>query len=198
MALIPLLKEGLVDPSQIVIDAKSGTTGAGRKAQENLLFSEVEGECLPYKIGTHQHLPEIIKYADLYSGQSTDIQFTTHLLPVRRGIISSIYLKRQPHYKDMPDVEFLKRMTTAFDQAYAKNSLVRFGSLEEFPKLLSLKSVVGSPRTHISYTVKGNKIFTFSCIDNLLKGAASQAIENWNSQNRWPTDTGLESIEGVL
>jgi len=198
MALIPLLKNKLVDPSNIVIDAKSGTTGAGRSAKENLLFSEVSESCLPYKIGIHQHLPEIKKYADFFSGANTDIQLTTHLLPIRRGIISSIYLKRHSQFSLESEAKYLSSMTQAYEEFYGKEPLVRFGSVDDNSKLLSLRAVVGSPRTHISYVVRDQKIFVFSCIDNLLKGAASQAVENWNAQNQWSTDLGLEQIEGTL
>ncbi len=198
MALIPLLKNQLVNPTQIVIDAKSGTTGAGRKAKENLLFSEVAGGCPPYKMGEHQHLPEIARYAQMFSGSAVDIQLNTHLLPVRRGIISSIYLRRNPTLAHMPDSEFSNLIQKSFDESYEKNSLVRHGHAEVLPQLLSLRSVVGSARTHISFTVKGDKVYVFSCIDNLLKGAASQAIENWNLLNDWPYNTGLDNLEGNL
>jgi N-acetyl-gamma-glutamyl-phosphate reductase len=186
MALIPLLKAGVLKPESIVIDAKSGTTGAGRKASENLLFTEVDGECLPYRVARHQHLPEINAYLGKFSGVVTDVAFATHLLPTRRGILSSIYAR-------------LARETSAADidaiyaQAYGEYPLVRFGRAE--PKLMSLKRVVGTARNHISYELDGGRIFVFSTIDNLLKGAASQAIENLNRVLDLPVTTGLTELE---
>ena len=199
MALLPLLRDRLVDSSQIVIDAKSGTTGGGRKAKENLLFSEVEGNCLPYRVGEHQHLPEIIKYVKEFSGAEIDPHFITHLLPVRRGIIAGLYLQRAADFIQTSDSQYSEFLKNAYTSVYgSKNSLVKFGSTHENPQLLALRNVVGTARTHISFEVKGSKVFVFSCIDNLLKGAASQALENWNLNHMWPTELGLAQSEVSL
>jgi N-acetyl-gamma-glutamyl-phosphate reductase len=191
LALIPLLKAGVIDPATLVIDAKSGTTGAGKKAAENLLFSEVDGECLPYKVGKHQHLPEIQEYAKVFGGAATDPFFTTHIIPVRRGIIAGLYAKLTP--KADP--------AAAYAEAFAGYPLVsvsRIDSADAPSYALSLKRIAGSPMTRISYQVLGDKLYVFSLIDNLLKGAASQAVENLNRSLDLPVDTGLKQFEGNL
>lgn len=189
MALLPLLKHGLIDTTTLVIDAKSGTTGAGKKAEEGLLFSEVDGECLPYKIGQHQHLPEITQWAKLLTGASIDPFFTTHLLSCRRGIIAGLYA-RLGHGKTQADV------TRAYEASYASYPLVRTG-LASDKSLLQLRSVVGTAHTHIAYQVTGEKLHVFSTLDNLLKGAASQALENFNALNDLPVNLGLTHLEAL-
>jgi N-acetyl-gamma-glutamyl-phosphate reductase len=200
MALIPLFRAGLIDQDSIVIDAKSGTTGGGRKAAESLLFTEVEGECLPYKVTKHQHLPEIMEAASLFASTEFAPFFTTHLLNVRRGIIASIYAKipKEKISRDAKETE--AKIANAFQEAYSHYSLVSYGALgsTSHDSLLSLKRVVGSPRTQISFKVDGEKLYLFSVIDNLVKGAASQAIENFNRLSNEPVDLGLTDVEGVL
>lgn len=191
MALIPLIKKDLVQTETIVIDAKSGTTGGGKKAVENLLFTEVDGECLPYKIGKHQHLPEIIEAIEQFTGVVINPFFTTHLLPTRRGILSSIYMKVKPGVTT-------EQITAAYVNAYDGNPLVFFAESEKQPQLLSLKKVVGTAHTHLSYHLKGDQLFLFSTIDNLMKGAASQAIENFNRLYDFPLETGLEDMEAFI
>lgn len=191
LALIPLLKNGLISENNIVIDAKSGTTGAGKKAAENLLFSEVDGECLPYKIGRHQHYPEIVEAVEEFSGRKIEAHMTTSLLSIRRGIIAGIYAELLP-IKNMQDVE------AAFTSAYGDYSLVSFSAATAAPQLMSLKRVVGTGRTHISYVVEGKKLYVFSCIDNLLKGAASQAIENFNRLSDLPLYVGISQLEPLV
>lgn len=194
MALLPLLNDGLIDIDTLTIDAKSGATGAGRKANEDLLYCEVDAECRPYKVGAHQHLPEICEKASVFAGALIDPIFVTHLLPVRRGIISGIYA-RAPKNKSVTAAELQK----AFEKAYSHYPLVTFGAINpKKPHELSLKRITGSARTQISFEVKDNKIFVFSLIDNLLKGAASQAIENFNRINDLPLTTGLTELKGLL
>lgn len=190
MALIPLLKNKLIDPNQIVIDAKSGTSGAGRKAAENLLFNEVEGDCLPYKVGQHQHTPEIIEAVEMFSGAQIDPHLSTHLLPTRRGIIAGLYLKSLGANKN----EILSNLK----QAYAEYPLVQVDDLAVSSKNASLKRVVGTPKTHLLVEQVKEKVYVFSVIDNLLKGAASQAVENFNQMIDVPIMTGLEQSRGVL
>lgn len=190
MALLPLLKNKVIDSSSIVIDAKSGATGAGKKAESALNFSEIDGECLPYKIGTHQHLPEIILAASIYADVKIRPFFSTHLLPVRRGIIASIYvnLAKDKNLKDVDDT---------FKQYYSDYPLVEFSS-EITRELVSLKNVVGTAKTHICYKVDGEKLYLFSTLDNLLKGAASQAVENFNVLQNLPVTMGLEYLESMI
>lgn len=194
MPLIPLLNGKLINPDSIVIDAKSGTSGGGRKPSEQLLFTEVEGECLPYRVGKHQHLPEIVQAAFAYTGARIEPHFTTSLLPVRRGIISAIYARMVNLKNDVAESAILG----CFQKDFENYPLVKFGVGEQAKKLLSLKRVVGTPRTHIQFQVMGDQLYLFSAIDNLLKGAASQAIENLNKHLGLEVATGLEGKEGIL
>jgi len=171
LALMPLLKQGLIRPDSVVIDAKSGTTGAGRKASESQLFAEVDGECLPYRVGQHQHLPEIRMAARKHANTDFSPHFVTHLLPTKRGISAAIFAK-------LKSDQGLESVESAYQSAYSNYPLVRFG--HDIGKLAKLSHVVNTPFTHISYTVIEDKLYVFSCIDNLLKGAASQAVENLN------------------
>lgn len=181
MALVPLLKKNLIESSSLMIDAKSGTSGAGRKADENLIFSEVNGGCLPYRVGKHQHLPEICEAVQAFSGQTIDPHFVTHLLPVSRGIISGLYATaKTSRFEDIQ---------AAYDEIYRQYPLVRHGN--DIARLAKIQPVVGTAYTHISYTLTGNKLYVFSVIDNLMKGAASQAVENLNRMLDLPLTTGL-------
>jgi N-acetyl-gamma-glutamyl-phosphate reductase len=192
MALLPLLREGLIEPGTLVIDAKSGATGAGRKAAENLLFCEVEGGCLPYKVGRHQHLPEIRKVARELGGAEIDPLFTTHLLPVRRGIIAGLYARASTGVTH-------ESIQSAYAKAYDHYPLLRFGRAEGAARqLLGLQRIAGSARTEIRYELVDGKLYVFSLIDNLLKGAASQAVENFNRLYDLPLTTALTEMEGVL
>lgn len=181
MALIPVMPfiEG-----PIVIDAKSGTSGAGKKASENMLFTEVDGECLPYKVGRHQHTPEIVEAVAAFSGHALDAHFTTSLLPVRRGIIAGIYARTKASESEI---------AAAYAKAFENYPLARV----QMPDGMSLKKVVGTARTHITFTKEGDKLYLFSAIDNLMKGAASQAIENMNRLMDLPTETGLSHLEAL-
>ena len=190
MGLLPLLKDNLVHADSIVIDAKSGTTGAGKKAVESQLFSEVDGECLPYKVGVHQHLPEVKLFSQIIGDYNIDPFFTTSLIPTRRGIIAGIYAKLN-HGKQASDV------IHAFNDYYGNYPLVETHAAISRDSV-SLKKVVGTAKTHISFNVIGEKLYLFSCIDNLLKGAASQAIENFNLIHHFPVTTGLEHLEAII
>jgi N-acetyl-gamma-glutamyl-phosphate reductase len=198
MALVPLLRRKLVQEDSIVIDAKSGTTGAGKKASESQLYAEVDGECRPYRVAKHQHLPEIKRYLGLLAQSEADLAFTTHLLPVRRGILCSIYGRLEANVS-------ASQIHDAFTASYKEYPLASWGEIDGTdpqssakPWLLSLKRVVGSPRVQIAYSVSDRRIYLFSLIDNLLKGAASQAIENFNRLHDLPVSTGLQFMEGTL
>lgn len=191
LALLPLLKQGVIEQTGLVIDAKSGATGAGKKASENLLFTEVEGECLPYKIGKHQHFPEIEEALIGWAGiERFDAHLATSLLPIRRGIVAGIHARTAPG-RGLEDV------VRAYDEAYEGYSLFAHGHLRSRPALAQLKRVVGTGKTHVTYELDGNRLYVFSCIDNLLKGAASQAVENFNRLSDLPLDTGLGRLEAV-
>ncbi len=191
LALIPVVKHNLIQLDSIVVDAKSGATGAGRRGQENLLFTEVAEECLPYKVGRHQHYPEIQMAVQRYAGQSVDFHFTTSLLAIRRGIIAGIYVKLVEGVT-LADVE------RAFAAEYQQQPLIHWTSLQKTSALLSLKRVVGTARIHLSFQVEGERLYLFSCLDNLMKGAASQAVENFNRLYNFPVELGLHEKEALI
>lgn len=182
LALIPLLKHDLISTEGLVIDAKSGTTGAGKKPSENLLFSEVTGECLPYRVGRHQHTPEIQEAVSTFAGGAEiEPHFTTHLLSAKRGIVASIYAQAK--------TSEIEAIENAYAQEYKSYPLVRHG--RDVSKYARLANVVNTPFTHISYELVGKKLYAFSTIDNLLKGAASQAVENLNRMLDLPSSYSL-------
>lgn len=184
MGILPALKAGLLQNETLTVDAKSGTSGGGKNPKENLLFTEVEGDCLPYKVGEHQHLPEICEAAKLFANAEIEPFFSTSLLPIRRGIIAAIFARVKSGVT-------LAKIDSAFQEAYNHYPLVRFASVEKQPELMSLQRVVGTPFTHISYKLVGDKLYLFSTLDNLVKGAAGQAIENLNTLLDLPVQTGL-------
>lgn len=200
MATLPILKAEVIQPDSLVVDAKSGTTGAGRKAEERLLHSMVDGLCLPYRIGAHQHEPEIIEYVEKFAGVKIKPFFTAHLLNVRRGIVSSIYAKLSPRFKGAEPAEVRARIQHAFTVAYGDYPLCDVRSLDEKGSdiLLNLRRVVGTAKTHISFRVVDDRLYMFSLIDNLLKGAASQAVENFNLLLDQPLATGLDQLEATI
>lgn len=194
MALIPLLKNNIIKSSDIIIDAKSGVSGAGKKAHDDLMFCEITENFFPYKIGKHQHIPEINKALAQFTDQSCNVTLITHLLPINRGISMSIYADADAQF--VSEKEISVAIQAAYESGYTNYPLVKFaeinaGNAQQDKFLLSLKSVVGTSETHIAYFVQGKKIFIFATIDNLLKGAASQAIENINAMQQWPIETGL-------
>lgn len=184
MALLPLLKKGLIDTSMVVIDAKSGTSGAGRKANETQIFAEVAEDLRPYRVGRHQHLPEIEEGLAQYAQAKPELFFTTQLLPVRHGIQAAIYAKT---------TATVAQIEAAYAEAFAQYPLAKFGRVESKPQLANLTKVVGTAETRISYVVRDGKLYLFSCIDNRLKGAATQAIENMNVWMDLPVTAGLLS-----
>jgi len=191
MGLIPLLRSNLIDPSTIVIDAKSGTTGAGKTPRVNTLFSEIDGNYLPYKLGTHQHYPEICHYAAIYGKSVIRPIFTTSLLPIRRGINATIYAKLRN------GLSGTKEITSVYEEYYSNYPLVKLYPLDQLEssvqkeQALSLKNVVNTPYTKLTYMEQDGTLVLFSMIDNLMKGASSQAIENFNCLMNLPLPTGL-------
>lgn len=193
MILIPLLQHKLITPDTIVIDAKSGVSGAGRKADTQLLYGEIADNFYPYKIGQHQHTPEIVHYLHLFSGQHCTLLLTTQLLPIKRGLAVSIYTRPQSNYTDN-DLEHA--VSEAYTQAYQNYPLARHQPLStlspmQIRQMTSLQTVSGTPYIHITYKAQNNWLMLFGMLDNLMKGAASQAIENFNRLFKLPITCGL-------
>ncbi len=199
MALLPLFKAKIIDTHSIIIDAKSGVSGSGKKPDPELMFCEIANNFYPYKIGNHQHVPEIEKAIYDYSNQKTSITLTTSILPIIRGIAMSLYVQAKSSFSS--DEEISEALLNAFHEAYKSYPLVHFqevgkGCAAEDKKILAINEVAYTPWCHIGFYVKKGQITLFSSLDNLLKGAASQAIENLNALFQLPLQTGLALKEG--
>jgi len=183
LALAPLLAAGLVDPAGIVIDAKSGVTGAGRKASLAMLFGEVNESFRAYKVGVHQHTPEIEVELGRAAGAPLQLLFTPHLVPMNRGILTTAYLTPRGKISDAA-------VRDAYRNVYEKAPFVR---LMGAGKLADTKNVAGLNFCDISFVVdeRTNTIVVVSAIDNLLKGAAGQAVQNMNLVCGFPETEGL-------
>ena len=185
LALIPLLKASAIDPDEIVIDAKSGMTGAGRAAKEEMLFSEVSEGFHAYGVGHHRHMAELDQEFSKAAGRDVIVSFTPHLVPMNRGILSTIYV-RGP--KASP-----QDLHALLSKSYASEPFVHvlpFGTLPQ------TRHVRGSNMTFIGVAadrIAGRAIIV-SALDNLTKGASGQAVQNMNLMLGFPETTGLEQV----
>ena len=174
----PLAKEGIIDMSTLIVDAKSGTSGAGRGAKLPNLFCEVNENMKPYGVATHRHTPEIEEQLGYASGEKTVINFTPHLVPMNRGILATEYasLKKEVTYEEVKAI---------YDKYYADEKFVRV--------LPETKWVEGSNYVDINFKIdpRTNRIIMMGAIDNLVKGAAGQAVQNMNLM------FGLDEAEGL-
>ena len=180
----PLAKEGLIDMSTLIIDAKSGTSGAGRGAKLPNLYCEVNENIKAYGVATHRHTPEIEEQLGYASGEKVVLNFTPHLVPMNRGILATEYatLKKEVTYEEVKAV---------YDQYYAKEKFVRVLDRDVCPET---KWVEGSNYVDIGFKIdpRTNRIIMMGAIDNLVKGAAGQAIQNMNLL------FGLDETEGLI
>lgn len=184
LGLYPALKEGFVSRENIVIDSKSGTTGAGRGTNLGSLFCEVHDTFRAYNLGAHRHTPEIEQELGAISGREMTVSFNTHLLPINRGILSTIYT----HLNEGVSLETVHG---AYEKAYAGHKFVRVLPLGRLPELRSVRgtmycdiSLVHDPRT--------GRLIIVSTIDNLCRGASGQAVANANLMCGLPLDAGLD------
>lgn len=182
----PLTKEGLIDMSTLIIDAKSGTSGAGRGAKLPNLYCEVNENIKAYGVATHRHTPEIEEQLGYASGEKVVLNFTPHLVPMNRGILATEYatLKKKVTYEEVKAV---------YDQYYAKEKFVRVLDQDVCPET---KWVEGSNYVDIGFKIdpRTNRIIMMGAIDNLVKGAAGQAVQNMNLLFGLPEDEGLELV----
>jgi N-acetyl-gamma-glutamyl-phosphate reductase len=185
LALIPLLRGKAIDPDEIVIDAKSGMTGAGRAAREEMLFSEVSEGFHPYGVGHHRHMAELDQEFSKAVGRTATVTFTPHLVPMNRGILSTIYVRGlNASAQDLHAV---------LAKSYADEPFVHvlpFGALPQ------TRHVRGSNMTFIGVTadrIAGRAILV-SALDNLTKGASGQAVQNMNLMLGFPETTGLDQV----
>ena len=185
LPLIPLLKANAIDPDEIVVDAKSGMTGAGRAAKEEMLFSEVSEGFHAYGVGHHRHMAELDQEFSLAAGREVIVTFTPHLVPMNRGILATIYV-RSP--KATP-----QDLHAILIKSYAKEPFVH---VLPFGKTPQTRHVRGSNMTFIGVAadrILGRAIIV-SALDNLTKGASGQAVQNMNVMLGYPETTGLEQV----
>ena len=187
LPLAPILPLNLIErQATIVIDAKSGTSGAGRSLNLGSLYCEVNENFKPYKAGNHRHQPEMVEQLERVAGSAPQLLFVPHLLPVNRGILSSIYL---PLSRDVAAAE----IEDALNLAYAAETFVRLLPVGELP---TLNGIRGSNYCDIGYVLAADKksLILFSAIDNLVKGAAGQAVQNMNLMLGLPETSGLNTV----
>lgn len=183
LALYPALKNGFVNDNGIVIDAKSGTTGAGRKATVGSLYCEVADTFKAYNLAKHRHTPEIEQELALAAGKEITLSFNTHLLPVNRGILATIYT-------NLKDGVGYDAVHQAYEAFYKKHTFVRVVPKGALPEL---KNVRGTMFCDIGmvYDPRTKRLIFVSAIDNLCRGASGQAIANANIMNGLDVTTGL-------
>jgi N-acetyl-gamma-glutamyl-phosphate reductase len=186
LGLAPLLKANWIDDSSIIADSKSGVSGAGREPQVGTLFCEVDEGFKAYKVGQHRHTPEMEQEISILAGCDVRISFTPHLLPITRGILSTIYATLQ---KNVTTAELID-LYRAF---YKGKKFVRVYKAGTFP---NISSVRGSNYCDIGLTVdaRTKRVIIICAIDNLVKGAAGQAIQNMNLMCGLSEHTGLTMI----
>lgn len=183
LGLLPLVKEGLIDEKSIIVDAKSGVTGAGRSVSLGSHFCEVNESISAYKVAKHQHTPEIEQTLYRLTGKEALISFTPHLVPMNRGILSTIYASLQEGVTE-------EQVAQAYSKAYEGKYFVRLRP-GAHPKT---KEVTGSNFCDIAWHVdaRTKRMVVLSIIDNVVKGAAGQAVQNMNLMFGLPEETGLK------
>ncbi|GFO82730.1 MAG: N-acetyl-gamma-glutamyl-phosphate reductase [Methyloceanibacter sp.] len=186
LALLPLAKGGLIGLDSIIVDAKSGVSGAGRSLKQNILFSEAGEGLSPYGVGTHRHVPEIEQELAAAAGQDVRVNFTPHLVPMTRGELCTCYVP-------LADGVSAGDLRTALTGAYTSSPFVRIVDKGVIP---ATQHVRGSNYCHIGVfadRIPGRAI-VISTIDNLVKGSAGQALQNFNAMHGLDETTGLEQL----
>ena len=186
LALLPLARAKLIETSDIIIDAKSGVSGAGRTLKQNILFSEAGEGLSPYGIGNHRHVPEIEQELAAAAGSPVTVNFTPHLAPMSRGELCTSYVR-------LAGKTIAADLREALTKAYASSPFVRIVEEGAIP---ATQRVRGSNYCHIGVfadRLKGRAIVV-SAIDNLVKGSAGQALQNFNLMYGFDETTGLEQL----
>ncbi len=191
LPVIPLLKAGLVKPAGIIADSLSGVSGAGRKAEADYLFCECNESVRPYGVPRHRHLSEIEEQLSLAAGSKVTMQFTPHLIPVNRGILTTLYLAPDKHFSTLAEMEALdKKIAACYQKAYGQEPFVRLLDGKNLP---DTKNVVGTNVIEIAWRLdlRTVRLIVMSAEDNLVKGASGQAVQSLNLLCGWPETAGL-------
>ena len=186
LSLYPLVKEGMIDLSSIIIDAKSGATGAGRGLSLGNHYCELNESVKAYKVASHRHTPEIEEQLSIAAGQDIVLNFTPHLIPMDRGILATCYatLNKKYTYDDI---------RKAYEKHYGNEHFIRLTKEGVFPET---KWVKGSNFVDIGFTVdeRTNRVIVIGALDNLFKGAAGQAVQNMNIIMGIEETTGIDYV----
>ena len=185
----PLVKEGLIDPDTLIIDAKSGTSGAGRGAKVDNLFCEVNESIKAYGVAGHRHTPEIEEQLGYACQKDLRISFTPHLIPMNRGILVTAYASLNKGVTE-------EAVRAAYEKYYAKEFFVRLLEKDVFPQT---RWVEGSNFVDVNFKIdpRTNRVIMMGALDNLVKGAAGQAVQNMNLLFGLPENTGLCQVPMV-
>lgn len=186
LSLYPLVKEGIVDSKSIIIDAKSGTSGAGRGKNISTLFCEVNESMKAYGIAGHRHTPEIEEQLSYAANEEVLISFTPHLVPMNRGILSTSYLNLNDNYT-------YDEIKNIYNKYYENDFFIRLLEENNYPET---KWVSTSNFVDIGFKIdeRTNRIIVICAIDNLIKGAAGQAVQNMNLMFGFKETEGLEQL----
>ena len=186
LAVYPLVKEGLVDPNTLIIDAKSGTSGAGRGAKMDNLYCEVNESIKAYGVGTHRHTPEIEEQLSYAAGKPVTISFTPHLVPMNRGILVTAYASLKGKVTE-------EEARAAYEKYYRDEYFVRLLEPGAVPQT---RWVEGSNFADVNFKIdpRTGRVVMMGAIDNMVKGAAGQAVQNMNLMFGLPEETGLKQI----
>lgn len=186
LSIYPMIKEGLIDPKSIIVDAKSGTSGAGRGAKVANLFCEVNENIKAYGVTTHRHTPEIEEQLGYAAGEEVLINFTPHLVPMQRGILVTAYanLKKEVTYDEVKAI---------YDKYYKDEYFIRVLDKDETPET---RWVEGSNFVDVNFKIdeRTGRIIMMGALDNLIKGAAGQAVQNFNILFGFEENEGLQQV----
>jgi N-acetyl-gamma-glutamyl-phosphate reductase len=192
LPLAPLLRARLIKPETVIANSLSGVSGAGRKAEADFLFVECNESVRPYSVPKHRHLSEIEQELSLAAGENIKIQFTPHLIPVNRGILTTLYAAPAKHFSTAEEMSALaQQIETCYRAAYASEPFVR---LLEGKALPDTKNVVGTNVIEIAWRLdpRTGRLIVMSAEDNIVKGASGQAVQSMNIM------CGLNETAGLL
>ncbi|MBD2580266.1 N-acetyl-gamma-glutamyl-phosphate reductase [Oscillatoria sp. FACHB-1406] len=187
LGIAPLLKQGLIVPETAIIDAKSGTSGGGRQPKTNLLLAEADNSLTPYGVAAHRHTPEIEQVCNELAGQEVHVQFTPHLIPMVRGMLTTIYATLRDPGLVRDD------LMTIYKAFYRSATFVRILPNGVYPQT---KWAVGTNACYIGIEVdmRTDRVIVMSALDNLIKGQSGQAVQCLNIMMGWPETLGLPEL----
>ena len=191
LPIVPLLRAGLIKPTGIIADSQSGVSGAGRKTDIPFLYAESNESLRPYGVPKHRHLSEMEQELSAAAGAAMTMQFTPHLVPATRGILSTLYLAPAESFMtEAEEATLAEKIAACYDAAYDDEPFIRLLSADELP---DTKHVTGSNHLDLAWRLdrRTGRLIVMSAIDNLVKGASGQAVQCLNLTQGWDETTGL-------